>query len=61
MDTLLRNVVASTDNDTLLIVLGDHRRDEMGNHDGDNILDAVSTLWIHSKVPLSQFQRPFYR
>ncbi|KAG2055998.1 hypothetical protein BDR06DRAFT_881075 [Suillus hirtellus] len=53
MNTLLRDVVAAMDDDTLLIMLGDHGMDKMGNHGGDNILETMSALWIYSKVPLS--------
>ncbi|KIK46217.1 hypothetical protein CY34DRAFT_800749 [Suillus luteus UH-Slu-Lm8-n1] len=53
MNTLLRDVVAAMDDDTLLIMLGDHGMDKMGNHGGDNVLETMSALWIYSKVPLS--------
>ncbi|KAG2156893.1 uncharacterized protein EDB93DRAFT_1078807 [Suillus bovinus] len=53
MDTLLRDVVAAMDDDTLLIMLGDHGMDKMGNHGGDSVLETMSALWIYSKVPLS--------
>ncbi|KAG1851968.1 hypothetical protein F4604DRAFT_2045593 [Suillus subluteus] len=53
MNTLLHDVVAAVDDDTLLIMLGDHGMDKMGNHGGDNVLETMSTFWIYSKVPLS--------
>ncbi|KAG2356694.1 hypothetical protein BDR07DRAFT_1339581 [Suillus spraguei] len=53
MNTLLHDVVAAMDDDTLLIMLGDHGMDKMGNHGGDSVLETMSALWIYSKVPLS--------
>ncbi|KAG2337374.1 hypothetical protein BDR05DRAFT_970349 [Suillus weaverae] len=43
MNTLLRNVVAAMDDDTLLIMLGDHGMDKMGNHGGDSVLETIKT------------------
>ncbi|KAG1752505.1 uncharacterized protein EDB91DRAFT_1195396 [Suillus paluster] len=53
MNNLLRDVVAAMDDDTLLILLGDHGMDRMGNHGGDSTLETMSALWIYSKIPLS--------
>ncbi|KAG1722347.1 hypothetical protein EDB19DRAFT_1898207 [Suillus lakei] len=53
MNHLLRDVVAAMDDDTLLIMLGDHGMDKMGNHGGDSVLETMSALWVYSKVPLS--------
>ena len=53
MDNLVRDVVAAMDDDTLLILLGDHGMDRMGNHGGDSVLETMSALWIYSKIPVS--------
>ena len=54
MDTVLRNVVSSLDDDTLLIVMGDHGMDPKGDHGGDGDLETSSALWVYSKSkPLS--------
>ncbi|KAG0700089.1 alkaline-phosphatase-like protein [Suillus ampliporus] len=53
MNNLLRDVVAAMDDDTLLILLGDHGMDRMGNHGGASTLETMSALWIYSKIPLS--------
>ncbi|EKM76323.1 hypothetical protein AGABI1DRAFT_131414 [Agaricus bisporus var. burnettii JB137-S8] len=51
MDIALRRVVDLLDDDTLLIVLGDHGMDKTGDHGGDGVLETSSALWIYSKGP----------
>ncbi|KAJ3566610.1 hypothetical protein NP233_g6889 [Leucocoprinus birnbaumii] len=51
MDTALRRVVDLLDDDTLLVVLGDHGMDRAGDHGGDGELETSSALWIYSKGP----------
>lgn len=51
MDTTLRRVVDLLDDDTLLVVLGDHGMDRAGDHGGDGVLETSSALWIYSKGP----------
>ncbi|KAG2133743.1 hypothetical protein DEU56DRAFT_859098 [Suillus clintonianus] len=58
MNDFLRDVVAAMDDDTLLIMLGDHGMDRMGNHGGDSVLETMSALWIYSKIPLSLPEYP---
>lgn len=49
MDDVLRRVVDLLDEDTLLVVLGDHGMDEQGNHGGDGELEVAAGLWMYSK------------
>ncbi|KAG8878662.1 mannose-ethanolamine phosphotransferase gpi13 [Tulasnella sp. 332] len=49
MDKVLRQVVNELDNDTLLVVLGDHGMDSKGDHGGDGILETSSAMWVYSK------------
>ncbi|KAH7926000.1 hypothetical protein BV22DRAFT_1063942 [Leucogyrophana mollusca] len=50
----LTEVVRELDDDTLLVLLGDHGMDRTGNHGGDSVLETLSGLWIYSKsIPLS--------
>lgn len=51
MDTALRRVVDLLDDDTILVVLGDHGMDRAGDHGGDGVLETSSALWIYSKGP----------
>ncbi|EJD40281.1 hypothetical protein AURDEDRAFT_187064 [Auricularia subglabra TFB-10046 SS5] len=54
MDDVLRRVVQHMDDDTLLVVLGDHGMDEKGDHGGDGARETSAALWFYSKgVPLS--------
>ena len=54
MDTVLREVVELLDDETLLVVMGDHGMNQQGDHGGDSDLETSSALWIYSKsVPLS--------
>ncbi len=49
MDNVLRNVVELLEDDTLLVVLGDHGMDLKGDHGGDDIFETSSAMWIYSK------------
>ncbi|WVF67087.1 hypothetical protein IAT40_001832 [Kwoniella sp. CBS 6097] len=57
MDQVLRKVVDMIDEDTLLVLLGDHGMDDKGNHGGDSDLETASALWLYSKgAPLRNAQ-----
>ncbi|KAI6116610.1 hypothetical protein EDD16DRAFT_1046221 [Pisolithus croceorrhizus] len=54
MNTFLGQLVRIIDEDTLLILLGDHGMDQTGNHGGDSIFETSSAVWIYSRgAPLS--------
>ncbi|KAF8129914.1 hypothetical protein EV363DRAFT_273322 [Boletus edulis] len=55
MNDFLADLVRAIDEDTLLVLLGDHGMDRAGNHGGDSSLETMSGLWIYSKgAALSQ-------
>ncbi|KDQ20096.1 hypothetical protein BOTBODRAFT_102009 [Botryobasidium botryosum FD-172 SS1] len=54
MNRVLKRVVDSLDDDTLLVLLGDHGMDARGDHGGDAYLETASALWIYSKRGLSR-------
>lgn len=59
MDNVLRKLTEEIDDDTLLIVLGDHGMDLKGDHGGDGIFETSSAMWIYSKsVPLATSPLP---
>jgi phosphatidylinositol glycan class O len=59
MNDVLTHVVELLDDDTLLIVLGDHGMDRSGDHGGDGVLETSSALWVYSKaLPISQTSIP---
>lgn len=50
MDDVLRSVVEELEDDTLLVVLGDHGMDSKGDHGGDGALETSAALWLYSKT-----------
>ncbi|KAI0739549.1 hypothetical protein C8Q80DRAFT_1261195 [Daedaleopsis nitida] len=51
MDNVLRRVVDLLDDDTLLILMGDHGMDRKGDHGGDGDHETSAALWVYSKGP----------
>ncbi|CED82826.1 Glycosylphosphatidylinositol anchor synthesis protein [Phaffia rhodozyma] len=51
MNEVLRKVVDALDDNTLLMLLGDHGMDRKGDHGGDGELETSSALWFYSKKP----------
>ena len=49
MDKVLRNLVAKLDDDTLLVVMGDHGMDPKGDHGGESDDEVQAALWMYSK------------
>ncbi|KAF8859669.1 hypothetical protein BDZ45DRAFT_742240 [Acephala macrosclerotiorum] len=49
MDGVLRNVVEKLDEDTLLVVMGDHGMDAKGDHGGESDDEVQAALWMYSK------------
>ncbi|KAK6201069.1 uncharacterized protein RJT21DRAFT_120041 [Scheffersomyces amazonensis] len=49
MNEILLKVISELEDNTLLVVLGDHGMDPTGNHGGDSIEELESTLFMYSK------------
>ncbi|GAB1201864.1 hypothetical protein APSETT445_000456 [Aspergillus pseudonomiae] len=49
MDRVIREVVNSIDENTLLVVLGDHGMDEHGNHGGETENEVQAALWMYTR------------
>lgn len=49
MDAVLRRIIDSVDDETLLIVLGDHGMDLKGDHGGESDDELEATLWMYSR------------
>ena len=49
MNDVLTRVVQQMDEDTLLVVLGDHGMDRSGDHGGDGVFETSAGTWIYSK------------
>ncbi|KAG7665383.1 GPI13 [[Candida] subhashii] len=50
MNTVIKQVINELDDDTLLIIIGDHGMDSTGNHGGDAPDELESTLFMYSKT-----------
>ncbi|KAM5545492.1 hypothetical protein V8D89_000530 [Ganoderma adspersum] len=51
MDAVMRRVVELLDDDTLLVLMGDHGMDRKGDHGGDGDHETSAALWVYSKGP----------
>lgn len=51
MNEFISDVISKIDDDTLLIVFGDHGMDSTGNHGGESKDELESTLFMYSKKP----------
>lgn len=49
MDSVLRDIIALLDEDTLLVVMGDHGMDSKGDHGGESDDEVEAALWMYSK------------
>ena len=49
MDNVLRKVISLLDDDTLLVVMGDHGMDVKGDHGGESDDEVEAALWMYSK------------
>jgi phosphatidylinositol glycan class O len=49
MDGVLRSIAAALDDDTLLVVMGDHGMDSKGDHGGESDDEVEAALWMYSK------------
>lgn len=52
MDEFIRNLAAEIDEDTVLIVMGDHGMDPKGDHGGESEDEIEAALWMYSKKPV---------
>lgn len=51
MNSVLQQIISKIDDDTLLIVLGDHGMDPKGDHGGESDDEVEAALWMYSKKP----------
>lgn len=60
IDKSIRLIIDNMDNDTLLVVMGDHGMTETGDHGGDSQLELETSLFFYSKKELSK-EEIFYK
>ncbi|WYZ40184.1 hypothetical protein EsH8_IV_000525 [Colletotrichum jinshuiense] len=58
MDQFIRDLVAQIDDDTLLVVMGDHGMDGKGDHGGESDDEVEAALWMYSKRPFFGRTKP---
>ncbi|EDO15766.1 hypothetical protein Kpol_478p1 [Vanderwaltozyma polyspora DSM 70294] len=49
VNNFINDIIESIDDDTLLVIMGDHGMDHTGNHGGDSKDELESTLFMYSK------------
>ncbi|KAG9235292.1 hypothetical protein BJ875DRAFT_277702 [Amylocarpus encephaloides] len=49
MDLMIRDVIKALDDDTLLVIMGDHGMDSKGDHGGESDDEVQAALWMYSK------------
>ncbi|MCJ1433708.1 mannose-ethanolamine phosphotransferase gpi13 [Xylographa pallens] len=49
MDAILRQLIEALDDQTLLVVMGDHGMDAKGDHGGESDDEVEAALWMYSK------------
>jgi phosphatidylinositol glycan class O len=52
MDDVFRRMIQQLDDDTLLVVMGDHGMDAKGDHGGESDDEIQAALWMYSKKGL---------
>ncbi|KAF3920429.1 hypothetical protein ABW20_dc0104322 [Dactylellina cionopaga] len=62
MDTFVQDLVKAVDDDTLVVIMGDHGMDPKGDHGGESQLELEAALWMYSRKGvfgrLSGFELP---
>ncbi|EXJ87609.1 phosphatidylinositol glycan, class O [Capronia epimyces CBS 606.96] len=51
MNDVLQEIMHKLDDDTLLVVMGDHGMDTKGDHGGESDEEVEAALWMYSKQP----------
>lgn len=60
MDEVFRRMIETLDNDTLLVVMGDHGMDTKGDHGGESDNEIEAALWMYSKKGVFGRNSPAY-
>ncbi|CAN8096457.1 unnamed protein product [Discula destructiva] len=60
MDDFIRDLSGKIDDDTVLIVMGDHGMDPKGDHGGESDDEIEAALWMYSKRPVFGRTKPAF-
>lgn len=58
MDKFVRDLTQTIDDDTLLVIMGDHGMDSKGDHGGESDDEVEAALWMYSKKPVFGRTKP---
>ncbi|PSR83640.1 GPI ethanolamine phosphate transferase 3-like protein [Coniella lustricola] len=58
MDDFIRDLAAEIDDDTVLVVMGDHGMDPKGDHGGESDDEIEAALWVYAKKPVFGRTKP---
>ena len=58
MDDFIRDLASRIEDDTILVVMGDHGMDEKGDHGGESDDEIEAALWMYSSRPAFGRTRP---
>ena len=54
-NTLIKEIIESLEEDTILFVVGDHGMTETGDHGGDSLNELEAAMFVYSIVPLLKY------
>lgn len=57
-NTLIREIIESLEEDTVLFVIGDHGMTESGDHGGDSKNEIEAAIFVYSMIPLIKYNSP---
>ncbi|KAI8984724.1 alkaline-phosphatase-like protein, partial [Mycotypha africana] len=60
MNSVIERLLQQVDNDTLLLIMGDHGMSVDGDHGGESVEELMSTLFLYSGRPLT-LQEPYFQ
>ncbi|KAL2019508.1 hypothetical protein VTK56DRAFT_9542 [Thermocarpiscus australiensis] len=60
MDSFIRDLAATMDDDTVLVVMGDHGMDGKGDHGGESDDEVEAALWMYSPKGIFGRTKPEY-
>lgn len=60
MNTFIKDLASNIEDDTLLIVMGDHGMDSKGDHGGESEDEVEAALWMYSPKPVFGRTKPEY-
>ncbi|KAL8897805.1 MAG: hypothetical protein Q9207_007018, partial [Kuettlingeria erythrocarpa] len=49
MDGVIRDIISAVDDETLLVIMGDHGMDTKGDHGGESDDEVEAALWMYSR------------